>query len=306
MKNLLMLFSSFLFFSLMFLACEKEEIVIDDFPYEELEGNIVFNRKNDNAGTGNPNTLDMFIMPANGSSTPINIGTGFYPKISPDGSKIAYISIMDCCNSGIYTMDIDGNNRELIQTRSGWHVNFGNTAPSWSPDSEKLAYYDSDNEKIYVLNVKYQEIDLVLERRVQGNIRWSPDGTQLGFLDFNPVTLQGDIYLVSLEEPTDPENISESLDHSSFFDWDWTWNENKIVASTYFGPMYIFTREGNSRKLVNEYAIYHPTWSKDGEYILYHQFDNFLDPNKDHRTVKVTDKEGNKKGTLIPGFNADW
>jgi len=103
------------------------------------------------------------------------LATGYYPKLSPDGKKLAYL------NAGqvwMVHLDSAGKGRKLFHSR-GSQSNM-----RWSPDGTRLAFVSSrtDHSFIGVYDVAsstIQFLDPSVDR--DGNPVWSPDGKQLAF-----------------------------------------------------------------------------------------------------------------------------
>lgn len=97
-----------------------------------------------------------------------------YPSVSPDGTKIAYVSRI-AGNYDIWVMDLDGSNNLRITDSAG-----DESSPSWSPDGSKLVY--SVDGKILV-----QEINgvkpVTLLNNSYNNVEpfYSPDGATIVF-----------------------------------------------------------------------------------------------------------------------------
>ena len=85
----------------------------------------------------------LFVMNRNGSGL-AKIGTkGFYPSISPDGSKIVYKE----WGGGIRMMNIDGSNDHVFLDDTSL------TSPQWSPDGEYISTNQNNLRlKIYDVN----------------------------------------------------------------------------------------------------------------------------------------------------------
>ncbi len=114
-----------------------------------------------------------------------NTGNDDYPAWSPDGLKIAYVSIDG--EYGLYLMDADGSNVELLHT--------GGTAysyPSWSPDGNYVVFQATFNEvfDIYRLELHTGDlINLTNQERLDSMPSYSSDGQFIVFTSdrtFNP------------------------------------------------------------------------------------------------------------------------
>ncbi|MGC0118121.1 TolB family protein [Pseudoalteromonas piscicida] len=89
------------------------------------------------------------------------------PQISPDGTKIAYLSNRDG-NQEVYVMDIDGANNKRL-TRN----NIQEWDPSWSPDGTKV-YFASENVygfyDVFSVNVDGTSIKKTLQNSSQATV----------------------------------------------------------------------------------------------------------------------------------------
>ena len=129
----------------------------------------------------------IYIVNADGSK-PVGGLRGSYPNWSPSG-ELLWVSQgkYHSHESRIYTR-ID--RKDVIISK--WSSTSNDVAPSWSPDSKKIAFSGlaDDNQEIYVVDL-YLSIDLKLEvmklNRLTNNIfydshpEWSPDGKKIVF-----------------------------------------------------------------------------------------------------------------------------
>ena len=132
------------------------------------------------------------------------------PVWSPDGSRIAFVSIRDT-GQQIYTMNADGSS--VTRLTSANYPEF----PSWSPDGSQIAFSaDADGDgwlELVVINaggsinVSYTT---PVHRPICGRITWSPDGrfsvpTLIGFINYQGNWYWIDAYVTGLER--DDESI---------------------------------------------------------------------------------------------------
>ncbi|MCK6616782.1 MAG: prolyl oligopeptidase family serine peptidase [Cyclobacteriaceae bacterium] len=104
------------------------------------------------------------------------LATGFYPKLSPDGKSLAYLS------SGqvwLVKLDSAGKGKKLFHSR-GSQSNM-----RWSPDGSKLAFVSSRTDHSFIGVYDFstntiQFLDPSVDR--DGNPVWSPDGKQIAFI----------------------------------------------------------------------------------------------------------------------------
>ncbi|HET7584097.1 MAG TPA: S9 family peptidase [Gemmatimonadaceae bacterium] len=109
------------------------------------------------------------------------------PHISPDGGQIIYTrrwvnAMEDRMESALWIMSADGSRNRFFAKGS---------SAAWSPDGKRVAYL-ADGEpagtQIFVRWVDAEGPGTQVTRVEEspGNVRWSPDGTQLGFSMFVP------------------------------------------------------------------------------------------------------------------------
>lgn len=107
-----------------------------------------------------------------------------YGVVSPNGSKIAYLSIPEGEDIGeIWVCSIDGTNRTKISSSTQ-----GNQDPSWSPNSEKVAYTEvvnSTTANIVVINADGSApVCLTDSTALYFNPKWSPDGAKIAYISW--------------------------------------------------------------------------------------------------------------------------
>jgi len=104
------------------------------------------------------------------------------PRLSPDASKIAFVSF----RSGtprIWVMDSTGANQTALETGSESYV--PENAPAWSPDGTKLVYTStrSGSSQLFVIPAAGgTPVQLTNEMNGAFNPAWSADGTQIYYV----------------------------------------------------------------------------------------------------------------------------
>jgi Tol biopolymer transport system component len=100
-------------------------------------------------GIGTP---ELFLMDTSGQNQfrlTYNNKEDWYTDWSKDGNKIAWYSVGNGNDLGIWTMNKDGSNAKLLLK--------GASHPSWSPDGKEIAYYDIDSTRnvgtVWILDV---------------------------------------------------------------------------------------------------------------------------------------------------------
>ncbi len=151
-----------------------------------------------NTAIGQGNDTDIYVTDDAGEEARVltaGDATNLQPGWSPDGTRLAYISIHEKTVQ-IDVIQTDGDNARQIttSTKQKW-------GPVWSPDGKEIAFLGNENGlvEIYVVNVESGE-----ERRLTNNkvwewdTAWSPDGRHLLYVA-NPEGTFG-IYLVNADD----------------------------------------------------------------------------------------------------------
>jgi Tol biopolymer transport system component len=124
----------------------------------------------------------IWIRRANGKGTPGQVTSGPFdanPAMSPDGDLIAFsrINFVEQARD-LIVMKADG---------SGVPMNLGKgSKPDWSPDSKRLVYGQGGAGPIMVVKLSDPSNKRVLAGIGNEAPVWSPDGTQIAFLQCTP------------------------------------------------------------------------------------------------------------------------
>jgi Tol biopolymer transport system component len=93
-------------------------------------------------------TISKLISPAQAQRLTNNNTDDRWPRVSPDGLKVAFFASRDG-NTEIYTMGGDGSQQTRITNSAN-----RDEAPTWSPDSRQIIFNsnrDGDHE-LYIMN----------------------------------------------------------------------------------------------------------------------------------------------------------
>ncbi|HID86182.1 MAG TPA: hypothetical protein EYP55_02260 [Anaerolineae bacterium] len=128
-----------------------------------------------------PGNMKIWVMGADGTN-PVRwteeLGLDFYPSWSPDGQKIAFMSVRDG-NGEIYVVSTEGGEVNLTRhPAEDW-------SPAWSPDGQTILFMsDRDgNKEIYVMNADGSDpVNLTNHPANDGDPAWSPDGRRIVFI----------------------------------------------------------------------------------------------------------------------------
>jgi Tol biopolymer transport system component len=103
----------------------------------------------------------------------------YWPIVNPDSSKIAYIVRTGEDSYTIWTMNIDGTQREILTGDDAeFHVLGG-----WSPDGRELIFSTPrTGAEVYKINVNLKVTERLTDNPASdGWPTWSPDGTKIAF-----------------------------------------------------------------------------------------------------------------------------
>ena len=218
----------------------------------------------------------IFIIDADGKNERKLIqefGVYNYPDWLPDG-RISFVSYRD---GGIYAVDANGNNRELLLDNQG---ELKMIYPVWSPDVRKIAYQlytpDSTSMSYYVCDSDGRNEQFVLdtESQIERRCSWSPDGKKLAVRvrgeELNVVVHTVDIASGDLVCPGDSDDFISQSDPSFSPDG------RRIVFSGSADRsnwIYVMNTDGSGARAVGSTGLSGRlsgmTWSPDGRYILF-------------------------------------
>ncbi len=114
------------------------------------------------------------------------------PQISPDGSSIAYLSMLDA-RSDLFTLTPGGSPRQITSDHS-----VGRNSFTWSPHSSEFAFTSAQDGKLWIGSSDGGGLRRLT--RVEGlhhSPRFSPDGRYVAFLNLCPESV--DLMVVSID-----------------------------------------------------------------------------------------------------------
>jgi tricorn protease len=190
-----------------------------------------------------------------------------WPRWSPDGSQIAFISDMSG-EEQVYTIVQDGSAAPVQLTTEHKAMLY---EPEWSADGKRLAYSDKDG-KIYVLTIADKKVTQIVDAP-RGQIRdysWSPRGNHLTFSMAGSNGLSS-VYIWSAND-NQLRKVTDSLFNAGSPAWDPQGNYLYFISTREFAPLisnaefnYAATRNNGIFALTLRKDVKHPFPSESDE-----------------------------------------
>jgi len=203
-----------------------------------------------------------------------NPATDKYPRVSPDGKKIAFSSNRDGRDE-IYVMNSDGSGEPQRLTVNSVE----DVAPSWSPDGRRIlfdhVFVQGEESDIYVMDADgSNQINLTRTPGYDSRASFSPDGRRIAFSSNRGSSARQnfDIYVMD----RDGNNVIR-LTHDPGFENDPVWSPDgtriAFTRVTESGSFEIFVMDADGKNVVNltnSPALDNmPAWSPDGRRIAF-------------------------------------
>ena len=233
------------------------------------EGNIAFARTV-SGGTD----IFMYGLPTDDGLNITNLGSGKneMPAISPDNTKIAFVSQRDG-NREIYVMNLNGTNVIRLTNNPAWDIH-----PAWSHDGTRLAFVSNRSgvNNIYTMS----SLDGSDVKQVTSNNRpdnspsWSPDSKEIVFSSELGSTLESPVprlYKIKTDG-TGQAMISKTTTEHEI---EPSWSSQNLIAycrSSVADGAQIYTMkpDGTSvTRLTTGAGGWHPDWSDSGSSIAF-------------------------------------
>lgn len=257
---------------------------------------------------------DVYIMSASGDEARVVIEDPAFDDeadLSPDGTKIVFLSTRSGSTSVIYTANVDGSDvQQLTSADRGSDV-----SPRWSPDGTKIAYSAAGN--IVIMNPDGSDKQTVFEAlpqssrepcRVSATVGdWSPGGTKVLYYS-TILSTEGNLFWVCsldvttgeieilVEEPVgalhaEPHWSPDGTRIAYRDDRDTIEQCNLRAPGECNYEIYVMElATGEETNITNDPAFdIEPVWSPDGEWLMFAS--NRDDPNFDLYVIRPDGSE---------------
>jgi Tol biopolymer transport system component len=201
-----------------------------------------------------------------------------YPKYSPDGKYLAFLSTKDNGEAtyyrrNLYLKDLKTDSIKMIAPA----VLF--SSYSWAPDSKTIYFSRLDSYSIYgnqYMDIFYYDLEKKKEEKLTKGLRAadpavSPDGKKIAYV----ASIDGtrNLYIYDIEKDSS-RIITKYSDGSQFYMPSWNKDGSKILAdksmTSYGRDIVLVDFLGNETEIISdEFDNKDPVFSKDNRYIFF-------------------------------------
>jgi len=181
--------------------------------------------------------------------------SGGGPRTDEEGTTLFVVDI--------HSSELKGLKPEILGGNYSIHY------PVWSPDGDRIAFCGPCHEPgwIYIINADGSGVHRVTNG---GPLSWSPDGQHLVFVRRRGMSLFGDIYVSDIWG-SEIRQLTTDIDADRPI---WSPDGQRIA---FYGlnrdesnaGIYVMDSDGSNRVLVTTDAAVPPSWSPDGNQLLY-------------------------------------
>ncbi len=191
------------------------------------------------------------------------------PRLSPDGNKIAYFTIVNH-QGNVYIYNINEHTTELLGRFSGMSY-----APRFSKNGKRILFSLADGlvSHVYEMDLKTRKKrQLTKTAALNTSAYYSPDGTKIAFVSDRSGTPQihtMDIQGETEEEPAKRITFGEGRYYTPVYSPD---GKHLAFTKTHMGTFYVGVLKPNGteeRTLSQGYFVEAPTWSPNSQMVMY-------------------------------------
>lgn len=232
---------------------------------------------------GGPPRQDVYVANADGSNvrrlTSSSAGE-FDPAWSPNGRRIAYRRETRQGAPHIYLMNADGSQKRNLTRRSA-----GGISPAWSPNGRTIAF--ASVRSSFTTELWLMRPDGSQQRRL-GRVNgeypdWSPDGKRIAFDHLTVATSDWDIWVINANGTGARPLVAwrGSKEQGAAWSPDGAWIAFQSTRSTNDGipRVWIARADGSNPRRLTDRPGERPTWSPDGNHVLFTAGGLFVTPH---------------------------
>jgi hypothetical protein len=203
------------------------------------------------------------------------IGADFDADVDATGKFVVYASTQHNHTADIYRKAIGGRTNTQLTSDNGQDV-----MPEISPDGKRIAFASDRNGNwdVYVMSVNGgPAMQVTFGGEHEMHPTWSPDGTSIAYCRYNQRSAQWEIWYAEVDRPSVRSFVCEGM----FPRWSPDNNTDRLLfqrtrkrGERLYGVWTIEMKDGNSMNpteifSADKYAIMHPSWSPDGQSIVF-------------------------------------
>ena len=207
----------------------------------------------------------LFTVKADASEVPVTVSgnAAWFPRWSPDGSRIAYEIIRQSGRATIEMVNADGSGLVTVSDHALTVALHDHSTFSWSPDGSRIAYVGDDNF-IYLAQTDGSG-SVKLPNAPEGirDLDWSPDGARFVFAK------NREIFTMDVDGSNLVKLISVAAGSEIAYSrplWSPDMTKIMLVQNSVFGhvfAIFVMNSDGTHlRKLINSQSFGH-SWSPD-------------------------------------------
>lgn len=207
---------------------------------------------------------EIFIMNADGSDITAFPYEGSHPSWSPDGNRLTFSSEMDHRSGSIYTSKLDGSDLNRLTTGTDKF----DSDPDWAPKGNKIAFRRSETEGVNIYTIKPDGTGLTQQTEDEGKNEdpaWSPDGSRIAFVSDRD-GYYAELYIMNADG-SNPVRMTSNSEIDKYPSWSPDGSEI-VFSSRPSGDYRLFTIDVQSKDVteVSEPSIDYsdndqPSWS---------------------------------------------
>jgi len=215
-------------------------------------------------------------------------GTNLYPRWSPDGHALAFVSSSSVGGGEIYVSDLNETAPRRITDGDEIYEQ-----PVWSPDGTQLLFtsYRDSPSNIYAISVADNSRRRLTENEAyEWAPAWSPDGNFIAFASNRDIGF--DIYVMN-SDGSNQRRVAHTPGDDDFP----AWSPDGTQLAFFSSPrnLYVVDVDGSNLRLLSDNlpTDQAPVWSPDGRYLA------LVAELRGYADIYLLDTEGHDPARLV-------